>query len=141
MNKIQKNIRKFENDLNRMLAQIGVEKSLKNEEELIRIDLNICTKHISPNRSGHEKEAEAVWEKHEQEKAKAQVAKCEACAKTLVPVGEPIVALGLDSESGVSILGVTDLVSNVCYFYFFDLNWLVGPFEGEILLHGLYQET
>ena len=36
-------MRKIENDLNRMLAQNEVEKPLKNEEELIRIDLNICT--------------------------------------------------------------------------------------------------
>ena len=64
-------------------------------------------------------EAEAAREKHKQEKVKAQVAKCEARVKTLVPTGEPIMALRLDSESGVSILAVMDLVSNICYHILF----------------------
>ena len=57
-------------------------------------------------------EAEAARERCEQEEARTWVARYEACMKMLVPLGEPIVALGsdLDIESGVRLLGVTDLV-------------------------------
>ena len=39
-------------------------------------------------------EAKAAQERCEQEAVKAWVAKCEACAKMLIPAGEPIMAVG-----------------------------------------------
>jgi len=39
--------------------------------------------------------------------------------KTFVPMGELIMALDSDSESGVSLLAVMDLVSLVEFFFFF----------------------
>ena len=55
------------------------------------------------------KKKKAARERREQAEAKAQVAHYEACVKMLVPAGEPILALHLDSEieSGVRLLGVT----------------------------------
>ena len=64
-------------------------------------------------------EAKAVWERCKQQDAKAQVTHYEAWAKTLVPEGEPIRALDSDSESGVSLLAVTDLVSLCACFFLF----------------------
>ena len=57
-------------------------------------------------------EVKAVQERHEQEVAKAQVAKCKAHVKMLMPVGEPIVALdlGSDVEPEVGLFGVMNLV-------------------------------
>ena len=60
-------------------------------------------------------EAKAVQERREEAEAKAQVTRYEAHAKTLVPVGELILALDLelDIEPGVRLLGVTNLVSDL----------------------------
>ena len=76
---------------------------------------------------------EAAWERREQEEVKAQVTRCEAHAKTLVLVGEPIVMLdlGSDIEPGVGLLGVTNLVIVwLRKFFFLKLIWLVGPSKG-----------
>ena len=66
-------------------------------------------------------EVKAAQERHEREEAKAWVARCEAHMKMLVPVGEPIMALGSDSdiEPGVRLLGVTNLVSKIFFLLVF----------------------
>ena len=73
-------------------------------------------------------EAKAAQERRKQEEAKVWVARYEAHVKMLVPTGEPIVALGSDSdiESGVRLLGVTNLVSEENYLFFFcflEVDW------------------
>ena len=63
------------------------------------------------------KEAEETEAAHEKVAAAPGVAEYKACVKAKVPMGEPIMALGSDSDigSGVSLVGegVTDLVSKV----------------------------
>ena len=60
-------------------------------------------------------EAKAARERREEAEARARVARYKARAKTLVSAGELILALDSDSEieSGVRLLGVTDLVSDL----------------------------
>ena len=94
-----------------------------------------------PTRPRALKWSEAAWERHEQAEAKARVARYEACAKTLVPAGEPILALDSDSEiePGVRLLGVTNLVSDLFYCIFVKLIQLVGSPGGEAPVCCLHQ--
>ena len=113
-----------------MLAcQVRPDKKLVEEKEEVACEEKQHAEEAAEEKHKHEEEeamtkkateAKAAWERCEQEEAKAQVTRYEAHAKMVVPMGEPIVGLGSDSEieSRVRFLGVTDLVSEENYLFF-----------------------
>jgi len=80
-----------------------------------------CNKKEHEEAAKAKKQAEEAEDKHMKKAVAVCIAKYEARAKMLVPTGEPIVALGSDSEieSRVRLLEVTDLVSEASLSFFF----------------------